>query len=297
MDRAKSVIAKLKNKSAITGKPLQLHLQLFCQEELLRRISLSRYVDNLVLKGGLFIYTLTNFESRATIDIDFLLRDFPSNIEDIKRIIGEIINVETEQDYVVFEILHFSEITPLRKYKGTSIQLVGRIGNTRTPINVDFGIGDVIVPSSEMLNIPTQLDEFDSPRINTYSLESVIAEKVDAMIQRYELTSRMKDLFDIYYLANTFVFEGKKLQTALIQTLDNRGTNYQKNSLERIMKFAENQEMLKKWSAFLRKQKISEPSLTRVIEVIGQFIQKLYNCSFDETEFVGRWNPDTLNWE
>ncbi|MCK5763766.1 MAG: nucleotidyl transferase AbiEii/AbiGii toxin family protein, partial [Clostridiales bacterium] len=152
MDRAKSVIAKLKNKSAITGKPLQLHLQLFCQEELLRRISLSRYVDNLVLKGGLFIYTLTNFESRATIDIDFLLRDFPSDIEDIKRIIGEIINVETEQDYVVFEILSFSEITPLRKYKGTSIQLVGRIGNTRTPINVDFGIGDVIVPSSEMRN-------------------------------------------------------------------------------------------------------------------------------------------------
>ncbi len=297
MDRAKSIIAQLKNKSAITGKPLQLHLQLFCQEELLRRISLSRYVDNLILKGGLFIYTLTNFESRATIDIDFLLRDFPSSIEDIKRIIVEIINIETEQDYVIFEILSFSEITPLSKYKGTSIQLVGRIGNTRTPINVDFGIGDVIVPSSEMRNIPTQLDKFDSPRINTYSLESVIAEKVDAMIQRYELTSRMKDLFDIYYLANTFVFEGEKLQMALIQTLDNRGTNYQKNSLERIMKFAENQEMLKKWSAFLRKQKISEPSLTSVLEVIGQFIQKLYNCSFDETEFVGIWNPDLLNWE
>ena len=297
MDRAKSIIAKLKNKSATTGKPLQLHLQLFCQEELLRRISLSRYVDNLVLKGGLFIYTLTNFESRATIDIDFLLRDFPSTIEDIKRIIVEIINIETKQDYVVFEILSFSEINPLRKYKGTSIQLLGRIGNTRTPINVDFGIGDVIVPSSEMRNIPTQLDKFDSPKINTYSLESVIAEKVDAMIQRYELTSRMKDLFDIYYLANTFVFEGEKLQTALIQTLDNRGTNYQKNSLERIMKFSENQEMLKKWSAFLRKQKISEPSLTRVIEVIGQFIQELYNCSFDETEFIGIWNPDTLNWD
>ena len=73
MDKGASVIAKLKNKAKQTGKPLQMHLQLFCQEEFLRKLSMSEYADNLVLKGGLFIYTLTNFESRATIDIDFLL--------------------------------------------------------------------------------------------------------------------------------------------------------------------------------------------------------------------------------
>ena len=70
-DKGASVLAKLKNKSKETGKSLQVILQLFCQEEFLRRLSLSKYTDNLVLKGGLFIYTLINFESRATIDIDF----------------------------------------------------------------------------------------------------------------------------------------------------------------------------------------------------------------------------------
>ena len=74
MDMGASVIARLKNKAKETGKPFQLHLQLFCQEEFLRRLAASCYAENLVLKGGLFIYTLTNFESRATVDIDFLLQ-------------------------------------------------------------------------------------------------------------------------------------------------------------------------------------------------------------------------------
>ena len=84
MDMGASVIARLKNKAKETGKPFQLHLQLFCQEEFLRRLAASCYAENLVLKGGLFIYTLTNFESRATVDIDFLLQQFPGRIEDMK---------------------------------------------------------------------------------------------------------------------------------------------------------------------------------------------------------------------
>ena len=79
MDKGASVIAKLKNKSKAYKKPFMLCLQLFCQEEFLRRISMSNYSQNLILKGGLFIYTLSNFESRSTIDVDFLLKNFPSS--------------------------------------------------------------------------------------------------------------------------------------------------------------------------------------------------------------------------
>ena len=107
MDMGASVIARLKNKAKETGKPFQLHLQLFCQEEFLRRLAASRYAENLVLKGGLFIYTLTNFESRATVDIDFLLRQFPGTIEDIKRMVDEII--ATDSDY----LLKYSGYNPL----------------------------------------------------------------------------------------------------------------------------------------------------------------------------------------
>ena len=218
MDMGASVIARLKNKAKETGKPFQLHLQLFCQEEFLRRLAASRYAENLVLKGGLFIYTLTNFESRATVDIDFLLRQFPGTIEDIKRMVDEIIATDSDNDFITFSSRGFETISPQRKYTGVSFQLVGQIKNTRTPFDVDFGVGDVIVPNSHRRAIPVQLDGFDVPEVLTYSLESTIAEKFDALLQRLELTSRMKDIYDIYYLSSMFDFDGRALQQAVFET-------------------------------------------------------------------------------
>lgn len=90
-DKAASVLAKLRNKAKVSGISYQQCLQLFVQEEFLRKLSKSGYDDFLVLKGGLFIYTLTNFESRATIDADFLLRGFSNSMEDVKELIAKII--------------------------------------------------------------------------------------------------------------------------------------------------------------------------------------------------------------
>ena len=182
MDKGASIIAKLKNKAKETGKPLQVHLQLFCQEEFLRKLSMSKYADNLVLKGGLFIYTLTNFESRATIDVDFLMRQLPNSIEEIEKIVLDILSVDTGNDFIELTAKAFETISPQRKYTGVSFQIIGKIKNTRTPFNVDLGVGDIIVPKAEKRVIPVQLDEFTKPEISTYSLESTIAEKFDAML-------------------------------------------------------------------------------------------------------------------
>ena len=90
-DIGASVLARLKNKAAETGRSNQLCLQLFCQEEFLRRVEKSRYAENLVLKGGLFLYTLTNFDSRVTMDVDFLLRQMPNTPEQLRSVLEEII--------------------------------------------------------------------------------------------------------------------------------------------------------------------------------------------------------------
>ena len=92
-DKAASVLAKLRNKAKASGISYQQCLQLFMQEEFLRKLSKSGYDDFLVLKGGLFIYTLTNFESRATIDVDFLLRGYSNSIDNVKDLIYKIISV------------------------------------------------------------------------------------------------------------------------------------------------------------------------------------------------------------
>lgn len=196
-DIAASVLARLKNRAKASGISYQQCLQLFMQEEFLRKLSKSGYHDHLILKGGLFIYTLTNFESRATIDVDFLLQGYSNFIDTVQGLIEKILATPTGNDYIEMTAKDFEEISPQRKYHGISAQIMGRIKNVRVPFNVDIGVGDVIIPKAEQREIQTQLPGFDRPVIKTYSLESTIAEKFDAILQRFELTGRMKDFYDI----------------------------------------------------------------------------------------------------
>ena len=218
-DIAASILARLKNKASESGRSYQLCLQLFCQEEFLRRLEKSRYAENLVLKGGLFIYSLTDFDSRVTIDVDFLLRQMPNTPEQLEAILNEIIATETGNDYISFKIKNVVPIALEKKYAGIGASLVATIKNTRTPFSIDFGVGDVIVPRQEKRRIPTQLDNFEAPVVNTYSLETTIAEKIDAILFLMEFSSRMKDYYDIYYLANKFDFDGATLTEALRKLL------------------------------------------------------------------------------
>ncbi|OQB54003.1 MAG: hypothetical protein BWX97_00298 [Firmicutes bacterium ADurb.Bin146] len=146
MNRVKSVLQKLRNKSQNSGISFQLSLQLFCQEEFLRRLSYSKFQYNLVLKGDLFLYLITNFESRPTRDIDFLINSYSNEHENIEEMIKDIINIDTENDYISFEIKSINPISEQREYQGVRIKMIGLIGNTRTPFDIDIGVGDVVIP-------------------------------------------------------------------------------------------------------------------------------------------------------
>jgi predicted nucleotidyltransferase component of viral defense system len=288
-DKAASVLAKLKNKAKISGISYQQCLQLFMQEEFLRKLSKSGYEDNLILKGGLFIYTLTNFESRATIDVDFLLRGFSNTIEDVKSMIGKIIETSTGNDFVSMTAKGFEEISPQRKYHGISTQIIGQIKNVRVPFNVDIGVGDIIVPKAEERRINTQLPDFEKPVIKTYSLESTIAEKFDAILQRFELTGRMKDFYDIYYLARTFDFEGAKLRAAIFETLKKRETPYDRDSFKRILALSEDEDMQKRWRYFLKNIKDDTLEFAVVIKEMQKFLEPVFDAIVDEEEWKKNW--------
>lgn len=288
-DKAASVLAKLKNKAKISGISYQQCLQLFMQEEFLRKLSKSGYEDNLILKGGLFIYTLTNFESRATIDVDFLLRGFSNSIEDVKSMIGKIIETSTGNDFVSMTAKGFEEISPQRKYHGISTQIIGQIKNVRVPFNVDIGVGDIIVPKAQERRINTQLPDFEKPVIKTYSLESTIAEKFDAILQRFELTGRMKDFYDIYYLARTFDFEGTKLRAAIFETLKKRETSYDRDSFKRILALSEDEDMQKRWRYFLKNIKDGTLEFAVVIKEMQKFLEPVFDAIVDEEEWKKNW--------
>ena len=295
-DIAASILAKLKNKAKASGISYQQCLQLFVQEEFLRKLSKSGYEDNLILKGGLFIYMLTNFESRATIDVDFLLRAAYNSLDDVKVLIARILNTPTGNDYISMKAKGFEEISPQRKYHGISTQIIAQIKNVRVPFNVDIGVGDVIVPRAEERKINTQLPDFEAPVIMTYSLESTIAEKFDAILQRFELSGRMKDFYDIYYLARTFNFDGARLQAAITRTLERRGTPYDKDSFKRIIALADDVDMQKRWRYFLKNIKDDTLAFTVVIDEIRNFLEPVFEAIVNEEEWQYNWKVSTSEW-
>lgn len=295
-DIAASVLAKLKNKAKASGISYQQCLQLFFQEEFLRKLAGSSYVENFVLKGGLFIYALTNFESRATVDVDFLMRGLNNDLTHMDEIIAEILAVDTGNDFVTFQAAKTEPIALQRKYHGVSTQIIGFIKNVRVPFQVDIGVGDIIVPKAERRKIQTQLEGYAQPAIFTYSLESTIAEKFDAILQRFELTGRMKDFYDIYYLSRTFDFDGLKLQTAIQETLQNRGTAYEKDSFARVVALADDAGMQTKWRYFLKTLGNPAIDFSEVIRGIRQFLLPVWEAVVTENECRRCWKAEISDW-
>lgn len=296
-DIAASVLARLKNKAKEAGRSYQLCLQLFCQEEFLRRLEKSKYAENLVLKGGLFIYSVTDFDSRVTVDVDFLLRKVPNTPEQLKPVLEEIIATPTGNDFITFEIKNIEPIAVAKKYAGVGASVVARIKNTKTPFGIDFGVGDVIVPKQEKRQIPTQLDDFSVPTVNTYSLETTIAEKIDAILSLMEFSSRMKDYYDIYYLANKFDFDGATLTEALRKTFENRGHAFTVEQFEQVMAFDGDEAMQKKWKAFCRKIDTKTDDYGTILKTISDFLAKPFSSALSSNNFSAQWHTDVCMWK
>ncbi len=296
-DIAASVLARLKNKAKESGRSYQLCLQLFCQEEFLRRLEKSQYAENLVLKGGLFIYSVTDFDSRVTVDVDFLLRKVPNTPEQLRTVIETIISTPTGNEFVAFEIKDIAPIAVAKKYAGIGVSLMARIKNTKTPFSIDFGVGDIIVPKQEKRKIPTQLDSFIEPTVNTYSLETTIAEKIDAILSLMEFSSRMKDYYDIYYIANKFDFDGATLTEALRKTFENRGHTFTAEQFEQVMAFDSDEAMQKKWKAFIRKIDTKTDDYSTVLKTIKVFLLKPFTAAIESKKLIEQWYAANSKWK
>ena len=294
-DTGASVLARLRNKAKETGRSNQLCVQLFCQEEFLRRLEKSKYADNFVLKGGLFLYTLTEFDRRVTVDVDFMLRKMPNTPEKLREVISDIIKADETNDYITFEIKGVSPISVNKQYPGIHADIVARIKNTRTPFGIDFGIGDVIVPGAKKRKLPTQLDEFPAPTVNVYSIETTVAEKLDAILGLMEFSSRMKDYYDIYYLANKFDFDGKTLAEAMKRTFANRTRTFTIEQFGQMLSFSADDAMQKKWAAFCKKVNI-ESNFDTVLETIRLFLLPPYQAAVSGEEYSKVWKTREKIW-
>lgn len=292
---AASVLTRLKNQSKEEGIPFQMVLQLFAQEEFLRKLSLSQYADNLILKGGMFIYTLTEFDSRPTRDIDFLIKNLHGSLENIEQTMRDICNSSTGNDFITLEVLGTEAISVDKKYPGVKTTFMGHIGKVRIPFSIDVGIDDVIVPDPIKRTIVTRLPDFVSPEVFTYSLESTIAEKFDAILQRMAGTSRMKDFYDIYYLSGIFDFEGEILIEAVKSTLDHRNRELQDDVFAEIEDFKNNNALNTQWKAF-EPAKESGLLFDDVLDRLAVFLEPIYQNMLSETNYDKRWSCENKMW-
>ncbi len=296
MHNEKKILQKLKSKAVSDDMPFQLILQLFCQEEFLRRLDRSEYHNRLILKGGLFLFSYSGFESRPTMDIDFLAQNLSNDEEEMEKVINRICQVKTDNEFIRLEIKSTEVIAEMKAYHGVRLKMLAMIANTKTHFDVDIGIGDIIVPAVNEVEIPTQLAGFVAPKVASYSLESTIAEKLEAMFDRMETTSRMKDYFDIYYLASHYDFEGNILKEAIIQTFTNRGTDCTIRSLNRIASMNKESNMINRWKAFTKKSLAVSLDFELVIQLIITFIEPLIHSIEEEKSMQKKWSKDYLNY-
>ncbi|NLA54555.1 MAG: nucleotidyl transferase AbiEii/AbiGii toxin family protein [Clostridiales bacterium] len=288
-DKAASVLAKLKNKAQKENIPYQQILNLFCQEEFLRRLSKSSYRDKLILKGGFLLYSMSGFSARPTVDADYLLKNYPNDLPNAEKLINDIISLFDENNLIHFEIRKLEIISEMKTYHGIRVYLAGSIARTKTPFSIDIGFGDVIVPAPVQRTIPALLAEFEMPFILTYSLESTVAEKLDAIISLMEATGRMKDFYDIYYLATTFDFDGKILQKAAYETFANRKTPIEKDSVAVIARLIKDTLIQKRWVNFCRKVLGYDLDFGVVVIRMIEFLSPPFEAMIDKAEFTKIW--------
>ena len=290
---AASVKARLMNIAKENGSNYQFVLRQYVQERFLYRLSKSIYKNNFILKGALLFLAHNISNLRPTRDIDFLGDSVSNDIKIIEEIVKDILKVKYD-DGVNFdeEKIEANNIIEDGDYHGIRVKFFGYLENTRVRIQIDVGFGDEIVEGPVNIDFPVLLD-FDSPKIKAYSIETAIAEKLEAIVSISRTTSRMKDFYDIIYFAEFYKFRTNSLKEAIQKTFSNRGTNLQNKDYVLSDEFKNDKGKQDMWLAFLKRTGLeSKGSFAEVISKLKSFIEPIFTNDIEKI-----WNPEKWKWE
>ena len=276
----KSVKERLLNISREEKYSSQLLISRYFQERLLYRLSVSAYKDKFILKGGALLYAHDGFQARPTLDIDFMAKNVSNDMANIKKIFQEICRIECQEDGVVFDIntIETGEIAISKDYHGVRLTLLAHLDTAQQYISMDIGFGDVITPFPQQLAFPALIATAPGANVLAYSLETVVAEKFQAMISLSLGNSRMKDFFDVYQILSKQSLDSATLSEAIKATFANRGTDYKENHPLFSEDFFTDSNRSQYWKGFLNRIKYSTPlSFTEVGALIRTHLQPYWN--------------------
>lgn len=258
-----SVKARLQNISREKNEDFQITLLRYVSERFLYRLGQSDHRDSFILKGAyLLTIILEENRYRTTKDIDFL-KTGPTDSDFIKEAVREILLIPYPEDGIDFDIdsITIAEIREAQLYHGYRARVTAYLGKTRITLQLDIGIGDSVYPAAEFLSVPSLLDQ-DQPLISTYPLETVVAEKLEAIISIGTYTSRMKDFYDLYVILSTQDIDTKTVQNAIYATFERRGTPIPADIPEVLHDaVADDPTKQRQWNAFLGRIRSENESL------------------------------------
>lgn len=293
-----SVLARLKNMADKERIDFNFLLLRYIQERFLSRLAATDYVNQFTLKGGFLLLAFNIEKARPTRDIDFLGTNISNDRQQLEQIIKEIASVD-QSDGVVFvaDSIKSEVIKEEADYEGIRIKLAANIGSARNTVQIDFGFGDVVTPHPLAMNYPTLLDN-ENVNVMAYSRETIVAEKFETIVKLTTFNSRMKDFYDISFLAHEFNFKGDSLQQAIRNTFKRRQTSLEaaRDILDSGLGTQSN--FQQRWEAFRKRTKIAgQDDFKNVFDKIRSFLLPVINLEIEGTTMNQIWNRKSEKWE
>jgi predicted nucleotidyltransferase component of viral defense system len=285
-----SVLARLRNNAKSSGAPFQQVLQLYAIERFLYRISKSKHAQTVILKGALLLNTIGIPRARPTVDID-MLRCGKADEASLIALIKDCVDLEVQGDGVAYiaDSVKAEPITKDAEYKGTRILVDTRMDKVRLHIQIDFGVGDVMVPGPRMIEYPVCLGG-DTIKLFAYPVESAIAEKLQAMVSLGNANSRMKDFYDVWICSQHLDFDFSTLSRAIAATFQNRDTPVPADEFEALSQDFAKQHRIQ-WNAFANKIGEIEliDALGRIVEDLKAFAVPVLRACVSDEKFALHW--------
>ena len=249
-----SILAQLRNEADAQAVPFNQVLQFYAIERFLYRLSKSPHVDSVLLKGALLLKTVGIPRARPTLDIDFL-RQGKADQESLIALVADCAAIDDVADGVTFDAKSIAaeDITKDVAYQGTRVRIAARMDNVRLRVQVDFGVGDVVVPGPRVIEYPTLLNQ-PPVSLRAYPVEAAIAEKFQAMVQLDTANSRMKDFYDIWTYSQNLTFIGATLAKSFRATFERRETPIPTEPPTAFTAaYFDAESHLRQWRAFIRR--------------------------------------------
>jgi predicted nucleotidyltransferase component of viral defense system len=291
---AGSVRHRLLNLSKEKGEDFTLTLVRYAAERFLYRLSQSPYAEHFILKGALLLATRLDRPYRPTRDIDFLEYGEASKTA-LAKAIADIAKTKVEDDGLQFDLdtLSVEEIRENQDYGGMRVSIDVMLERARIPLQIDVGYGDAVVPATIELAYPTLLGG-PPPRVRAYPIETVIAEKVEAIVKLGMANSRMKDYYDLCLIAGSFSFDGRVVTKSLAATFGRRETALPTDDPIGLTRaFAETSDNAQRWRAFVETNALDDApkNLQTVVNAIRDLVLPPLHAAAVRQLFEKRWSP------